>query len=207
MSNVPVIRYVCPPELPFSGCFSEGFINNSASLLGNSVVWDIRVCAGRVSEWLPRASSRTRHRVSCSGHLCRSSNPVIQPLACAQLHCVYICNLTYPLGSHRPPLLPSSTIFILFLFSYPSQHFSPYSLIFTSFHPPLLFTQRYSQANTPTRFLTLAPIRKHMKGLEDKPCVRSCSLNVSGTLQPACFLCLFKPLKKCLKRIFPILGG
>lgn len=28
---------------------------------------------------------------------------VIQPLACAPEHCVYICNLTYPLGSHRHP--------------------------------------------------------------------------------------------------------
>lgn len=28
---------------------------------------------------------------------------VIQPLACAPEHCVYICNLTYPLGSHKTP--------------------------------------------------------------------------------------------------------
>lgn len=40
----------------------------------------------------------------------RQQHSVIQALACAPQHCVYICNLTYPLGSHKPTppfLLPA----------------------------------------------------------------------------------------------------
>lgn len=32
----------------------------------------------------------------------KQQHSVIQPLACAPEHCVYICNLTHPLGSLRP---------------------------------------------------------------------------------------------------------
>lgn len=41
----------------------------------------------------------------------KQQHSVIQPLACAPEHCVYICNLTHPLGSLRPhPHLSASTL-------------------------------------------------------------------------------------------------
>lgn len=51
----------------------------------------------------------------------KQQHSVIQPLACAPEHCVYICNLTHPLGSLRPhphptlvfPALSLSSIHIL----------------------------------------------------------------------------------------------
>lgn len=99
----------------------------------------------------------------------KQQHSVIQPLACAPEHCVYICNLTYPLGSHRPPSPRCS--FALTRSQPPCPYsFSPshsVALIIASF--PFSLTQRYSQANTPTRFLTLTPIHKHTNGLEDTP--------------------------------------
>lgn len=112
----------------------------------------------------------------------KQQHSVIQPLACALEHCVYICNLTYPLGSRRPPppplppffpFIPShSHSFLLSIFSLSQSPSYSVAHIIASFPFPL--TQRYSQANTPTRFLTLTPIHtKNTKGLEDTPRVRS----------------------------------
>lgn len=170
-----------------------------------------RCYRGSVFEWLLWASSNTRHRVSCGKLLWRSSNTRIQPLACAPEHCVYICNLTEPLGSqqtlhppppcppHSPPVLPpflchhhhvlSASPSFMALMSMFSLSSLTHSL--TSF-PPLFFfpfpcTQRYIQANTPTLLLTLTPIHKHTKGLEDTCMCEDHSLNVSQPLQPAPF--------------------
>lgn len=154
--------------------------------------------------------------MSCSRQLCRNSNTVIQPLARAPEHCVYICNLTYPPGlDETPTAAAAAAIAVLFWFyifrlsfslqascPFPSPHRPSAALIIASF--AFSRTQRYSRANTPTHFLTLTAILKHTKGLEDKPCVRSRSLNVSGPLQPAQFPCLLKQKKKKKKR-FPIL--
>lgn len=43
----------------------------------------------------------------------QQQHSVIQPLACAPEHCVYICNLTYPLGSQRGP--PPTSLVLLSL--------------------------------------------------------------------------------------------
>lgn len=65
----------------------------------------------------------------------KQQHSVIQPLACALEHCVYICNLTYPLGSHRPPSPPpQSPPFLFFLFLLIHTH-SPLSIFFLSFLP------------------------------------------------------------------------
>lgn len=133
----------------------------------------------------------------------KQQHSVIQPLACAPEHCVYICNLTYPLGSQRTPLLflffclsTITTMFSLSLIrSQPSCLYSPscsVALIIASF--PFSFTQRYSQANTPTHFLTLTPIHKRR---------RSHSLNVSEPLQPAQFLYLLQSNNDVIRKIFP----
>lgn len=143
-------------------------------------------CWGSVSEWQPWVLSKTRHRVSCSEQLWRNSNTAIQPLACAPEHCVYICNLTYPLGSQRTPTTtasPNPTPSPLFLSLCHHHHVlccshSLLALILSlllaqspssSRHSLFPLTQRYSQANTPTHFLTLTPIHKHTEGLEDTP--------------------------------------
>lgn len=149
--------------------------------------------SGSVSEWLPWALSRTRHRVSCSKQLWRNSNtllfspwPVLQNIVCTSVI------LPTPWARRGPPPLPppppSQPSFIsrslsALLSIFFSHAVALITASFDFFFFPL--TQRYSQANTPTRFLTLTPIHKHTKGLEDAPCVRSHSLNVSGPLQPA----------------------
>lgn len=104
--------------------------------------------------------------------------------AYAPEHCVYICNLTYPLGSQRNKLPSLSAPSLAsppccLIHSQPScpYYFSPFSLSHSHHHVipcfffffPFALTQRYSQANPPTRFLTLTPIHKHTEGLEDTP--------------------------------------
>lgn len=62
----------------------------------------------------------------------KQQHSVIQPLACAPEHCVYICNLTYPLGSQRtpPPLsLSLSTITTMFSLSLIRPHVHTRSLL------------------------------------------------------------------------------
>lgn len=63
----------------------------------------------------------------------KQQHSVIQPLACALEHCVYICNLTYPLGSRRPPPPPLPPFFFLYSFSFtliPSVHILSLSVSF-----------------------------------------------------------------------------
>lgn len=63
----------------------------------------------------------------------KQQHSVIQPLACALEHCVYICNLTYPLGSRRPPPPPLPPFFSLYSFSFtliPSVHILSLSVSF-----------------------------------------------------------------------------
>lgn len=147
----------------------------------NSVFfWDMRVylcCySGSVSEWLPWALCRTRHRVSCSKQLWRNSNT--RPYALE--HCVYICNLTYPLGSQRatsPPFLSFSTIptmlspslpavmsilFLSFSLSQSHHHVIPFFLlhkdIVKQIHPHA-FSRWHPYTNTP-RALKIHPCVK-----------------------------------------------
>lgn len=110
----------------------------------------------------------------------QQQHSVIQPLACAPEHCVYICNLTYPLGSQRGPPLARPSLSLCppsppcsLARSEPSCPYSfsasrSVALIAASL-PFFSLTQRYSQANTPTHFLTLTPMHKHTEGLEDTP--------------------------------------
>lgn len=151
-------------------------------------IWDMRMYLrcywGSVSEWLPWALSRTRHRVSWSKQLCRNSNtllfspwPVLQNIVCTSVI------LPTPWAHREPPphqhhhyhlslslSLPSPPCFLIH-----SQRSCPYSfspscsVALTTASFPFPLTQRYSQANTPTHFLTLTPIHKHTKGLEDTP--------------------------------------
>lgn len=126
-----VEKNTCPLEFIKPGYFSKGLSTAVPFCKRNSVIWDIRVYTGSVSEWQPWALNRTRHRVSCSRQLCRNSNTVIQPLARAPEHCVYICNLTYPPGLDETPTaaVAAAAIATLFLF-----YFSP--LIFI-LRPPV----------------------------------------------------------------------
>lgn len=114
----------------------------------------------------------------------QQQHSVIQPLACAPEHCVYICNLTYPLGSQRGP--PPTSLVLLSLSLSLSTITTMFSrslralvsilflcLSLSRSHRRVIaffsLTQRYSQANTPTHFLTLTPMHKHTEGLEDTP--------------------------------------
>lgn len=58
----------------------------------------------------------------------KQQHSVIQPLACALEHCVYICNLTYPLGSRRPPPPPLPPFFSPLFLLIHTHSFCPYSL-------------------------------------------------------------------------------
>lgn len=114
--------------------FFHGLINNSGILFGGAVLfWDVRIYTGRVSEWLPWAPSRTRHRVSCSGQLCSSSNaqlfspwPVLQNIVCTSVI------LPPPWASQRPPLLLPSPLFLFFFFFLSLVFISAVLLVFCS---------------------------------------------------------------------------
>lgn len=83
-------------EFLYLGCFFKGSSTVVPFCWRNSVIWDMRVylccCSGSVSEWLPWALSRTRHRVSCSKLFWRNSNtllfspwPVLQNIVCTSV--------------------------------------------------------------------------------------------------------------------------
>lgn len=129
MKCVTMNEAVCPPECLFSGCiFPRAHQQQRRSVGGTVLFWGVRFYAGRVSEWLPWAPSRTRHRLSCSGQLCTSSTaqlfspwPVLQNIVCTSVI------FPPPWASQRPPLLlpsPPWFLFFLFIFSFsvPPSH-------------------------------------------------------------------------------------
>lgn len=144
--------------------------------------------------------------MSCSKQSWRNSNTVIQPLACAPEHCVYICNLTYPPGSQSKPPSAPTTMFSLSLsfsalcavvtlslslsFSLPSalSISSLHSLPLARSHHRVIPFFSYTKIHSSKYTHTLSHIDTHTqtrRGPRRYTHVRrSHSLNVSEPLQP-----------------------
>lgn len=192
---------VCFPEFLCFGCFSKGssttvpfcrylgYESLSVLLLGERL-WMVALGIEQ-----NKAQSELQQAA-----LEKQQHSVIQPLACALEHCVYICNLTYPLGSRRPPpppLLPffpfipsHSHSFLLSIFSLSLCLLLTQSLT-SSRHSLFLLHKDIVKQTHPHAFSHWHPYtQKTPRALKIRH-VWDHSLNVSGPLQPARFFYWF----------------
>lgn len=168
-------------------CCCEGS-STTVSFCWGGAVWDGGACLlflrEGVSEWPPGAPSRARRESELKqAALEKQQHSVIQPLACAPEHCVYICNRTYPLGSQRhppppsaplPPLSPPCSLCLSFALS-PRVYTLPLPLarlLSSSRHSLFLSHKDIVKQIHPRSFSRRHPYTNTPRALKIHPCVK-----------------------------------
>lgn len=115
--------------------------------VGGTGIWE-SICAAAERLWMAALGIEQNKAQSELKQAApeKQQHTVIQPLACAPEHCVYICNLTYPLGSQRTPL---------------PHHHHPSLSLFLYHHNHVLSASHSLSALMSTLFLSFSLSRSH----------------------------------------------
>lgn len=143
-NNITVKKTWAPRWISVPWVFFLGLINTGAVLMEDvgCESASVRLLLLRQRLWTAALGIQQNkaHSELKQAALEKQQHSVIQPLACAPEHCVYICNLTHPLGSLRPHPHPIASTLLSLCHTRPA---SPMCA-----HRVICLCTKYSQANT-----------------------------------------------------------